>query len=138
MSSKTISARTYWVVWGVLMILLVLTWGMSELDLHVFNTVVALVIAFIKMILVILFFMHVRYNSRITWIFAGAGFIWLMIMINFTMTDYLTRGRVRPPNRIISYWEYGPPQAPPGGYPGGVDPSGLQQPPAGQKSGAGN
>jgi len=128
MSSKSISLKTYWLVWVALMFLLLLTWGMAELDLHAFNTVVALGIAFVKMLLVILFFMHVRYNSRITWIFASAGFVWLMIMINFTMTDYLTRGRVRPPNRIISYWQYGPPQTPPGGHPGDVNPTGIQNP----------
>jgi hypothetical protein len=41
--------------------------------------------------LVILFFMHVRYSSRLTWLFVLAGFIWLAIMVDLTLSDYLTR-----------------------------------------------
>ena len=76
----------------------------SPLTLGIANTIVALVIAVIKMSLVMLFFMHVRYNTRITWIFAAAGFVWFLIMVSLTMTDYLSRGRVRPYNRTISFW----------------------------------
>lgn len=130
MSSKSISAKGYWLVWLALMILLVLTWGVAQLDLGLTNTIVAMIIAVTKMALVILFFMHVKYNSRLTWVFAGAGFVWFLIMITFTLTDYITRGRVRTPNKVISYWEYGIPQTAPGDYPGGVNPSGFQQPPA--------
>src|SRR5437899_1133456 len=42
-------------------------------------------------LLVILYFMHTRYSSRLTWVFAGAGFFWLMILIGGTMDDFLTR-----------------------------------------------
>ncbi len=38
---------------------------------------------------------HVRYNSRLTWLFVAAGFIWLLIMIDLTLSDYLTRGVVK-------------------------------------------
>ena len=55
----------------------------------------ALTIAVVKMLLVILFFMHVRYSSRLTWIFVAAGFIWLLIMLDLTLSDYLTRGLVK-------------------------------------------
>ena len=51
----------------------------------------ALAIAITKMLLVILYFMHVRYSSRLTWLFVAAGFIWLLIMIDLTLSDYLTR-----------------------------------------------
>ena len=76
MSANTVSKKSYLLVWVALMMLLFLTWGVAELNLGLANTVVAMVIALIKMALVILFFMHVRYNSRLTWIFAGAGFVW--------------------------------------------------------------
>jgi len=59
------------------------------------NIVAALTIAVVKMLLVILFFMHVRYSSRLTWIFVAAGFIWLLIMLDLTLSDYLTRGLVK-------------------------------------------
>jgi cytochrome c oxidase subunit 4 len=127
MSSKHPTVKSYWLIWVALMLLLLATWGVAEFDLGILNPVAAMVIAFIKMSLVILFFMHVRYNTRITWIFAGAGFVWFLIMVTLTMTDYINRGLVRPTNRVISYWQNGPPPAPPGGYPGEVNPAGIQQ-----------
>ncbi|HZU29816.1 MAG TPA: cytochrome C oxidase subunit IV family protein [Candidatus Angelobacter sp.] len=130
MSSKSVNVKSYWLVWAALIILLLLTWGVAEFDLGILNPVVALVIAFIKMSLVILFFMHVKYNSPLTRVFAAAGFVWFLIMVTLTMSDYLSRGLVRPTNKAISFWQYGPPQIPPGDYPGGVNPSGLQQQPA--------
>ena len=137
MSSKSPTVKSYWLVWIALMLLLVLTWGVAEFDLGIFNPIAALVIAFIKMSLVILFFMHVKYNSQLTRVFAAAGFVWFLIMITLTMSDYLSRGTVRPTNKTISFWQYGLPQAPPGDYPGGVNPSGLQQQPAMEKKGTG-
>ena len=109
------------------MVLLAMTWGVAEFNLGIANTLAAMIIALIKMGLVMLFFMHVRYNSRLTWIFAGAGFVWFMIMVSLTMTDYLSRGWVRPPNRIISYWNDGVPSPPPGGIPGDVNPGGTRR-----------
>ena len=55
------------------------------------NTVVAMLIAACKALLVILFFMHVRYSSRLTWVFVGAGFFWLMILLSLTLADVLSR-----------------------------------------------
>jgi len=46
-------------------------------------------------VLVILFFMHVKYSPRLLWVFVAAGFIWLAIMIDLTLSDYLTRGTAR-------------------------------------------
>ena len=61
-------------------------------DLGVFNTPVALTIACTKALLVVLFFMHVRYGTRLTWVVVSAGFFWLGILIVLTMSDYLSRG----------------------------------------------
>ena len=55
------------------------------------SNVIALVIAFIKAIIVVLFFMQVRYSSRLTWVWAAIGFIWLIILFS-TVTDYISRG----------------------------------------------
>src|SRR5689334_12622329 len=113
--STTVSRRIYVRVWVVLMLLLFATWGFAELNLGWASIAVAMSIAVAKTLLVVLFFMHVRYHSRLTWIFASAGFVWLLIMVSLTMTDYLTRGRVRPTNRIISYYgQEGVPAHPPG------------------------
>jgi len=88
----TASKRLYLTVWAVLMMLLFLTWGAAQLDLKAFNLAVALTIATVKMMLVILFFMHVRHSSPITRLFVAAGFAWLLILFVLTMSDYLTRG----------------------------------------------
>ena len=84
--------KTYVFVWATLLVLLFATWGFAMLNLHPFNAVIAMTIALVKMLLIILFFMHVRYSSRLTWLFAAAGFLWLAILILLTLNDYLTRG----------------------------------------------
>ena len=60
-----------------------------------FNNVAALGISTVKMLLVVLFFMHVRYEPKLTWIFAIAGLVWFLIMVDLTLSDYSTRGDVR-------------------------------------------
>jgi cytochrome c oxidase subunit 4 len=67
------------------------TWGIAFIDLGIFNPVVALTIAVIKAVLVILFFMHVFYSSKLTRLTVAAGFFWLLIMITMSLSDYLTR-----------------------------------------------
>ncbi len=90
------SVRLYFLIWGALMFLLFATWGVAQFDLGKFNIVAAMTIAIVKMLMVILVFMHLRYSSRITWIFAAAGFFWLLIMFTLTMGDYTTRAGFNP------------------------------------------
>ena len=93
MSEHIVPRKTYWIVWALLMILMVLTAALSRVPLGAFNTPIALIIATIKALLVILFFMHVKYeNYKITWVAVIGGFFWLAIMLSLTMTDYLSRG----------------------------------------------
>jgi cytochrome c oxidase subunit 4 len=61
-------------------------------DLGAMNNVVMLTIAIVKALFVILFFMHVRWSTRLTWVVVASGFFWLLIMFTFTLTDYLSRG----------------------------------------------
>lgn len=86
----------YLVVFGILVVGTILTYIVALRDLDwVFpgaNTLVALLIAFTKMICVMLFFMHVRWSPRMIWLAAVASFFWLAIMFAYTMQDYLTRG----------------------------------------------
>ena len=86
------SLRIYYQIFGALMGLLVLTITVSFVNLGTFNEIIALVIAAAKAVLVILFFMHVRTSSRLTWLFAAAGFVWLLILVGWTFSDYLSRG----------------------------------------------
>ncbi len=91
-----VSIPLYLMVFGILVVGTILTVVVAFVDLdHIFpgaNTLVALTIAFIKMTFVVLWFMHVKYSSRLIWVTAISGFFWLAIMFAFTMQDYLTRG----------------------------------------------
>ncbi|MEW5983816.1 MAG: cytochrome C oxidase subunit IV family protein [Acidobacteriota bacterium] len=87
-----VSPRLYVTIFLILMVLTAVTVGAAFLDLGPFNTVVALLIACSKMTLVVLYFMHVRYSSRLTWAVIGSGFFWLALLLGLTLSDYLTRG----------------------------------------------
>src|SRR5436190_10204975 len=100
-----VSPKTYCVIWLTLLMLLLLTWGLAQLNLHQFNAAAALTIATVKTLLVMLVFMHVRYKPPLTWVFAAAGFIWLVIMIDLTLSDYMSRGAV--PGYPDKSWEHG-------------------------------
>ena len=91
MSEHIVEKSIYYKIFGALIVGTALTIGMAFINLHNFNIVVALVIAGIKASLVIMFFMHVKYATRLTKLFVAVGFIWLFILISITMTDYLTR-----------------------------------------------
>jgi cytochrome c oxidase subunit 4 len=91
-SEPLISVRAYAIVFLTLIALTLLTTAVAFVDLGgELNSVVAVSIAVCKTLLVILYFMHVRYSDRLTWVFVGAGFFWLMILFTLTMSDALTR-----------------------------------------------
>jgi cytochrome c oxidase subunit IV len=93
MSEHVVSKKLYYVIFGALMILTILTVVVAQKDLgHGLNDIVAMTIAVTKALLVVLYFMHVRYSSRLTWVFVAAGFFWLGIMLVLTLSDYYTRG----------------------------------------------
>jgi cytochrome c oxidase subunit IV len=81
----------YIVIVSTLFVFTVATWLIAFVNLGIFNPVVALTIAVIKATLVILYFMHVRYSSKLTMITVAAGFFWLLILISLSLTDYLSR-----------------------------------------------
>ena len=68
-----------------------LTWWVSTIDLGAWNTPIALLIATIKAVLVIRFFMHVIHSTRLTWVVVIASFLWLGVLFVLTFADYLTR-----------------------------------------------
>jgi cytochrome c oxidase subunit 4 len=92
MTEQTVSRQIYYRVFAALLALTLLTWGIYHIDLGgQLNLIVAITIAICKATLVVLFFMHVRYSDRLTWVFIGAGIFWLVLLITFTLSDYLTR-----------------------------------------------
>ncbi len=84
--------RMYVAIVGLLFLMTAITVCAAFVELGAFGTPVALAIAVFKASMVVLFFMHVRYNTPLMWVFAGAGFFWLLIMFSLTMQDYMTRG----------------------------------------------
>jgi cytochrome c oxidase subunit 4 len=91
-ATHLVPVRVYLTIFAILMVLTATTVSVSYLDLGPFNTVVAIVIAVAKMMLVILYFMHVRYSSRLTWAVVAGGFFWLALLLFMTLADYVTRG----------------------------------------------
>jgi len=63
----------------------------ARVDLGAMNIAVALAIAIAKATLVVLFFMHLKYSEKLTWVFAAAGVFWLAVLIGITFSDYITR-----------------------------------------------
>jgi cytochrome c oxidase subunit 4 len=89
--AHVVPVSTYLIVFILLMMGTALTTGVAYIDLGRWNTVVALTIAVTKMILVVLFFMHVKYSTGLTRVVILAGFFWLGIMITLSCSDELTR-----------------------------------------------
>jgi cytochrome c oxidase subunit IV len=91
MSAHVVPVKTYVGVFFALMVLTGLTTGVAFIDLHAWNTPVALAIAVVKMVLVVLFFMHVKYSPALTKMVILAGFFFLALLVAFTLADELTR-----------------------------------------------
>ncbi|CEK14729.1 caa(3)-type oxidase, subunit IV [Chthonomonas calidirosea] len=91
-----VSAGTYFLVYVILLVLLVLTVVVSRFDLGALNIIVALLVAVAKTSLVILIFMGVKWASRLAWIWSVFGFIWLLVLFG-TLGDYITREWVHLP-----------------------------------------
>src|SRR5450755_5160836 len=85
------SVRTYVAIWAILTFLTFITYTVAKIDMGSFNIVVAMGIAFFKMMLVIFFFMNVKNESPLTKLFAFAGFFWMLLLIGQTLIDYFTR-----------------------------------------------
>ena len=92
MSEYILPIRLYVTIWAALLCLTVITAAVAFVDLGPFNTVVALVIASAKALLVVLFFMHVKYTSeKMTKVVFVAAIFWLLILLTLSLADYTTR-----------------------------------------------
>lgn len=95
MSGHIAPKSLYYGVFLALMAGTGLTITAAFVDMGPYNNVVMLAIACAKATLVILFFMHVRWSTRLTWVVAMAGFFWLLILFGLGMSDYLSRGWIQ-------------------------------------------
>ena len=92
MSEHVSPKSVYYSIFGALMVLTALTVFAAYVNLGNFNAPVALAIATFKATLVVLFFMHVKYSSRMTKLIVVTSLFFLLILVGETMTDYGTRG----------------------------------------------
>jgi cytochrome c oxidase subunit 4 len=86
-----VSPVVYAIIFGALLVCTALTIGASYLEMGAFNPVVALLIAVFKATLVILYFMHVKYSSKLTKLTVGAGVFTFLILVGMSLSDYISR-----------------------------------------------
>src|SRR4051812_44502271 len=94
MSGHVAPKSMYYAVFAALIVATALTVMVAFIYLGAMNNVLMLGIACTKALLAILFFMHVRWSTRLTWLVVASGFFWLLPLFGITVTDYLTRGWV--------------------------------------------
>ncbi|WP_422924317.1 cytochrome C oxidase subunit IV family protein [Singulisphaera sp. PoT] len=90
---------TYFKVYIWLMVFLLVTVGAAYVDLGPLNFSVCMIIATIKGVMIMLIFMHVKYSNKLVWVFAGASFLWLILLIVFSLNDYFTRDMLHIPGK---------------------------------------
>jgi cytochrome c oxidase subunit 4 len=86
-----VSPLEYSFVFGTLLVCTAITVFAADLNLGVFNPIIALAIACFKGVIVILFFMHVKYQSNLIKMTVGAGFFTFLVLITMTLSDYISR-----------------------------------------------
>jgi cytochrome c oxidase subunit 4 len=86
-----VSPEVYVAVGTALLVLTATTVAASYVEMGIFNPIVALGIAVIKAVLVVLFFMHVKYSSKLTKLTVGAGVFTFLVLVGMTLADYFTR-----------------------------------------------
>jgi cytochrome c oxidase subunit 4 len=91
MSEHIVQRNVYFSVFAALLVGTAITVLAANQDFGKWNDVVAMTIAVTKMMLVLLFFMHVRYSSRLIWVVVAGMFFWLVILLSLTLTDYTSR-----------------------------------------------
>jgi cytochrome c oxidase subunit IV len=92
MSSHVVPLRVYFAIFVALIFGTIITVAAAYEDFGALNLPIALAIAVTKASLVVLYFMHVRYSDRVTWVVVASGFAWLALLIGGLFQDYLTRG----------------------------------------------
>ena len=92
MSEYLVPTKIYAVIFATLLLLTLVTVDVATYNFGMMNIYIALAIATTKATLVILYFMHVRYAPALVAVFAAAGFVWLLLLLTFTLSDFVTRG----------------------------------------------
>ncbi len=88
---RIVSPKTYLIIGVILLCLTAATTAISYVELGVFNAVVAIAIAVLKASLVVLFFMHIKYSSKLMKLTVCSGLFTFLVLITLTMSDYVSR-----------------------------------------------
>lgn len=91
MSQHVVPQKVYYLIFVTLILLTLVTVDVAFYNFGFLNIYIAMAIATVKATIVAMYFMHLRYNPKLTWLFAGAGLLWLVIMFVLTFADYITR-----------------------------------------------
>ena len=91
MLGHVVPKKTYFLIFGALLALTALTTSVAYLNLGQWNTIAALAIACCKATLVVLFFMHLRWSTRLMRVVLISALLWLAILISLTTTDFFSR-----------------------------------------------
>lgn len=94
MSGHVAPKSMYYTVFGLLMVLTVVTWAVTYVDLGEFNLILAMAVAITKAMLVIIYFMHMKWSPKLFKVTIGSSVFFLLIMFTLTLSDYLSRGRM--------------------------------------------
>lgn len=92
MAEHIVTKKQYSLVFGALLLLTFVTTAVGMINLGRLNVVVALVIAVVKATLVVLFFMHIYWSTKLTKVVVVSGIAWLVLLLWLTLTDVLSRG----------------------------------------------
>jgi len=104
-SQHVVPRKVYFIIFACLMVGTALTVAAAFVDLAAItgipamNDIVMLGIAAAKAVLVVLFFMHVKYSGRLTALTVLSGVLFFALLISFTLSDYVTRGLIGVPGR---------------------------------------
>jgi caa(3)-type oxidase subunit IV len=90
MNTKHPTKKLFALTWILLVVMHFTILGIAYY-LKSFDTLLLAALVFIQMMLIILFFMEVRYTMKLIWMFAAAGFFWLCVQFVLVASDYLTR-----------------------------------------------
>jgi cytochrome c oxidase subunit 4 len=93
MSGHVAPKGMYYAVFMALMVLTIITWAITYVDLGEFNLILALAVAITKAMLVIIYFMHMKWSPKLFKVTIGSSVFFLMIMFVLMLSDYMSRGQ---------------------------------------------
>lgn len=86
-----VSPKVYLLIFAALLIFTAITVAAAFVEMGPFNPIIALAIACTKAVLVVLYFMHIRYSSKLMKLTVTSGVFMFLVLISMTLADYMSR-----------------------------------------------